>query len=239
MKKKQLGIVFLPFLFLSLYSPLNAQKQKEINWAIATNTVISGINYYYPLGEFVDYYHISPLTGYSAVLDMSVPFRRSKHFSCYANLGYLKSGFKGKHYVRTLEDDEDAPYPYKYRQEEWSNINFNHLTLGGFIGFKKGKINLQLGGKILYLIRTIEQQQTVFLTAIQTAQIFENPERFPIQGFRKWDIGPQMNIEVFLWKDLFLNTSFYYGSNETTATPSALHLEKRFYIELGLKYYFL
>ncbi len=239
MTKKHKTLLFSLLFFLNLFTSLYAQKQKEVNWAISTNAVISGINYYAPHEEFLDYYHISPLAGYSAILDMSVSFKKNTNFSWYANIGYLKNGFKGRHYVRTLEDEEDAPIPYQYRQEEWSNINFNHITLGGFLGFKRGKINLQLGGKILYLARTMKRQQTVFLAHTSSDHIFEGFQRFPIQGFRKWDIGPQMNIELLLWKDLVLNTSFYYGSNQTTGTPSTLYLEKQYYIELGLKYYFL
>ena len=234
---KKIKILFCFFL-LNFCCFVYAQEQKEVNWAISSNAVISGINYYAPQNEFLDYFHISPLVGYSAIVDMSVPFEKSKKFSWYANLGYLKSGFKGRHYVATLEDDENTPSSYLYRHEEWSNINFNHITLGGFIGYKRGKINLQLGGKVLYLVRTIESQQAVFLTQEPSANIFENPKRFPIKGFRKWDIGPQINIEILFWKSLFLNTSFYYGSNNSTGTPSALYLDKRFYIEIGLKYYF-
>lgn len=226
------------FLFLSFHCFIYAQKQSEVNWAVSTNAVISGINYYAPIEEFLDYFHISPLAGYSAVIDMSVPFKKGKDFSWYANAGYLKSGFKGRHYIATIEENENMPSTHPFRHEEWSNINFNHLTLGGFIGYKRGKINLQLGGKILYLIRTTESQQTVFLTQESSANIFGESKRFPVKGFRKWDIGPQINIEILFWKNLFFNTSFYYGSNEVTGTPSTRFLEKRVYTEIGLKYYF-
>lgn len=232
--------IIVCFYFLFHCAFVQAQKQDKITWAVSANTVISGVNLYSPSIELWDYFHKSHLVGHSIFLDMSVPVKNSKSFSWHANLGYLKSGFKGRRYVARVESVDGITSFEPFRHEEWSNINFNHVMLGGFIGYRRGKINLQLGGKILYLIRTIDKQQTVFLTQDRSANIYRDVGKIPIKGFRVWDIGPQMNLEIHLRKGLFLNTSFYYGSNEVTGTliPRTLVLEKRVYSETGLKYYF-
>ena len=105
---------FICLLFLCLCTRVDAQGQKEVNWAVSTNVVFSGVNYYAPFNEFLEYFHIAPLSGYSLVLDMSVPFENNENFSWYANIAYLKTGFKGQSHIEVLEDEEDSFNTYRH-----------------------------------------------------------------------------------------------------------------------------
>lgn len=180
------------------------------------------------------YYDLEPKFGYEFFVRAERPVYKS--FYATVALGYSKSSFEAQHFSRFLPA-ADTISNFDYQEYFWSVLDVHYLpaSLGLSYHFSE-KIKLYSTFKGLVKLGAQESKRRVLLTPIYAGDQFFPAEQQKATGLHQFDIGLSTGVTYQLYKNIYLETSFFMGTRPVWNEKDLLQRFKNRQFNLGIIY---